>query len=225
MSAVLDIQAISKTYRQGTRKLDVLHHVSLSVSAGEIVGLMGQSGAGKSTLLHIAGLLERPSSGEVVIAGKAYAGISERERTKVRLARLGFVYQFHHLLPEFSALENVAMPLIIAGFSLQEAEKRASGLLDRMGLSERLDHRPAQLSGGEQQRVAIARALANEPDILFADEPTGNLDEATADRVMVLLLDVVREQGLAALVATHNPGLAERMDRSLILREGRLVTA
>lgn len=223
MSAVLDIQGISKTYRQGTRRLEVLHDVSLSVSAGEIVGLMGQSGAGKSTLLHIAGLLERPSDGEIVIAGRAYAGSSERDRTKVRLAHLGFVYQFHHLLPEFTALENVAMPLIIAGSSTHDANKRASSLLDRMGLSERLDHRPAQLSGGEQQRVAIARALANKPDVLFADEPTGNLDEATADRVMVLLLDVVREQGLAALVATHNPGLAHRMDRTQTLKEGRII--
>lgn len=223
MTAVLDIQAISKAYRQGSRTLEVLHGVSLSVSAGEIVGLMGQSGAGKSTLLHIAGLLERPTNGEIAIAGKAYAGSSERERTKVRLSRLGFVYQFHHLLPEFTALENVAMPLIIAGSSARDANGRASELLDRMGLSERLDHRPAQLSGGEQQRVAIARALANNPDILFADEPTGNLDEATADRVMALLLDVVREQGLAALVATHNPGLADRMDRTLTLREGRLI--
>ncbi|GEQ96709.1 lipoprotein-releasing system ATP-binding protein LolD 1 [Iodidimonas gelatinilytica] len=184
---------------------------------------MGQSGAGKSTLLHIAGLLERPSSGAVYIADQSLADASERNRTRVRLDALGFVYQFHHLLPEFSAIENVAMPLIIAGSGPKAANMRASELLERLGLGDRLTHRPAQLSGGEQQRVAIARALANRPAVLLADEPTGNLDEDTAGRVMNELVDVAREHNLAALVATHNPGLAERMDRTLTIRGGKLV--
>ncbi|WP_281301141.1 MULTISPECIES: ABC transporter ATP-binding protein [unclassified Iodidimonas] len=224
MTAAIAIVALTKIYRQGPRSLEVLHDVSLSVEPGEIVGLMGQSGAGKSTLLHSAGLLERPTSGEVWIEGTPCATASERERTKLRLGKLGFVYQFHHLLPEFSALENVAMPLTIAGVPKPQAEARATESLSRLGLADRLHHRPGQLSGGEQQRVAIARALANKPAVLLADEPTGNLDESTAGRVMNELVDVAREQGLAALVATHNPGLAGRMDRILTLREGRLLT-
>ncbi|GER08419.1 lipoprotein-releasing system ATP-binding protein LolD 1 [Iodidimonas muriae] len=223
MSAAIRIESVSKSYRQGARILDVVRGVSLEVAPGEIVGLMGQSGAGKSTLLHIAGLLERPSSGAVYIADQSLADASERNRTRVRLDALGFVYQFHHLLPEFSAIENVAMPLIIAGSGTKAANMRASELLERLGLGDRLTHRPAQLSGGEQQRVAIARALANRPAVLLADEPTGNLDEDTAGRVMNELVDVAREHNLAALVATHNPGLAERMDRTLTIRGGKLV--
>ncbi|GER01434.1 lipoprotein-releasing system ATP-binding protein LolD 1 [Iodidimonas gelatinilytica] len=223
MSAAIRIESVSKSYRQGARILDVVRGVSLEVVPGEIVGLMGQSGAGKSTLLHIAGLLERPSSGAVYIADQSLADASERNRTRVRLDALGFVYQFHHLLPEFSAIENVAMPLIIAGSGPKAANMRASELLERLGLGDRLTHRPAQLSGGEQQRVAIARALANRPAVLLADEPTGNLDEDTAGRVMNELVDVAREHNLAALVATHNPGLAERMDRTLTIRGGKLV--
>ncbi len=223
MTTVLDIRGVRKTYVQGPKRLEVLHGVSLEVAAGEIVGLMGQSGAGKSTLLHIAGLLEQADAGEIVIAGHPLAAASERERTRVRRERIGFVYQFHHLLPEFTALENVAMPLRIAGAAPAAAAARARELLDRMGLAERLEHRPAELSGGEQQRVAIARALANKPAILFADEPTGNLDEATADRVLDQLVAVAREHSLAALIATHNAALARRMDRTLHLREGRIV--
>lgn len=219
---VLTLDDVRQVYSQGARSLEVLHGVTLSVARGEIVGLVGQSGVGKSTLLHIAGLLERPTAGRVMIQDVSLAEARERERTKVRRAAIGFVYQFHHLLPEFTALENVAMPLRIAGRSAEAAQSRAGDLLGRVGLAERLEHRPAQLSGGEQQRVAIARALANEPALLLADEPTGNLDEATSDRVMDQLLEITREQGLAALIATHNRGLAERMDRVLRLKDGRL---
>ncbi|RMD89423.1 MAG: ABC transporter ATP-binding protein [Alphaproteobacteria bacterium] len=223
MTVVLAINGVRKTYLQGPKRLEVLHGVSLAVEPGEIVGLMGQSGAGKSTLLHIAGLLEEADAGEISIAGRPLSKAPERERTRVRREAIGFVYQFHHLLPEFTALENVAMPRRIAGASPAAASARARELLERLGLAERLDHRPAELSGGEQQRVAIARALANGPAVLLADEPTGNLDEATAERVMDELLTVVREQAVAALIATHNAGLTRRMDRTLHLREGRIV--
>jgi len=222
MTAGVTISGVSKRYVQGSKTLEILHEVALSVAAGEIVGLMGQSGAGKSTLLHIAGLLERPSEGEVEIEGRALASAPERLRTRVRRQAIGFVYQFHHLLPEFSALENVTLPQRIANRRPADARERATALLGRLGLGERLDHRPSQLSGGEQQRVAIARALANEPAILLADEPTGNLDEATAERVMDQFVEIAREFGVAVLVATHNAAIAGRMDRTLHLREGRI---
>jgi len=222
MTAALRLTGISKAYVQGPKTLEVLHEVSLAVAPGEITGLMGQSGAGKSTLLHIAGLLERPSGGEVEIEGRAMAGAAERLRTQVRRRAIGFVYQFHHLLPEFTALENVVLPQRIAGRRSKAARERAEALLSRLGLAERLEHRPAQLSGGEQQRVAIARALANEPQLLLADEPTGNLDEATADRVMDQFIEIAREHGLAVLVATHNSAITARMDRTLHLKDGHI---
>ena len=195
---------------------------SLSVSAGETVSLVGPSGSGKSTLLHIAGLLERPDAGEVEIAGRACGGLSDAERTAIRRDRLGFVYQFHHLLPEFSAEENVMLPQMVARRRRAEARARAQALLDRVGLADRRGHRPGQLSGGEQQRVAVVRALANRPRVLLADEPTGNLDPATSERVFEELLRLAREDGLAVLVATHNAEIARRADRIATLRDGRL---
>ncbi len=196
---------------------------SLALRAGEIVALVGPSGAGKSTLLHVAGLLERPDGGEVLVAGKECGSMSDSERTAIRRKNLGFVYQFHHLLPEFSALENVMLPQMIAGVARGPARERAQRLLDLVGLAPRESHRPARLSGGEQQRVAIVRALANEPRILLGDEPTGNLDQHTAEGVTTSLIAIVREAGLAALFATHNLDLARRMDRIVGLEEGRLV--
>ena len=222
---VIELDGLKRTFRQGRRTLEVLKDISLTVSAGEVVGLLGQSGAGKSTLLHIAGLLERGDGGRVIIDGVDCSRLGEGERTRLRRTRLGFVYQFHHLLPEFSALENVELPQRIARRPAAQARDRAVEILSRLGLGERLTHRPAELSGGEQQRVAIARALANDPVLLLADEPTGNLDEATADRVIGELLAVVRDRGLAALIATHNMALAARMDRGVHLREGRLLPA
>ena len=222
---VIELDGLKRTFRQGRRTLEVLKDISLTVSAGEVVGLLGQSGAGKSTLLHIAGLLEKGDGGRVIIDGVDCSRLGEGERTRLRRTRLGFVYQFHHLLPEFSALENVELPQRIARRSAAQARDRAVEILGRLGLGERLTHRPAELSGGEQQRVAIARALANDPVLLLADEPTGNLDEATADRVIGELLAVVRDRGLAALIATHNMALAARMDRCVHLREGRLLPA
>ncbi|MCH9019662.1 MAG: ABC transporter ATP-binding protein, partial [Proteobacteria bacterium] len=203
-------------------RIEVLRGVSLELSAGEIVALVGPSGAGKSTLLHIAGLLERVDGGMVVIGGEPCGRLSDGERTRLRRERLGFIYQFHHLLPEFSALENVALPQMIAGVKRGPARDRARELLASLGLEERADHRPGQLSGGEQQRVAIARALANGPRVLLADEPTGNLDHATAMGVFDQLVARVRETGVAALVATHNLELAGRMDRVLALQDGTL---
>ena len=222
---VIELDGLKRTFRQGRRTLEVLKDISLTVSAGEVVGLLGQSGAGKSTLLHIAGLLEKGDGGRVIIDGVDCSRLGEGERTRLRRTRLGFVYQFHHLLPEFSALENVELPQRIARRPAAQARDRAVEILGRLGLGERLTHRPAELSGGEQQRVAIARALANDPVLLLADEPTGNLDEATADRVIGELLAVVRDRGLAALIATHNMALAARMDRCVHLREGRLLPA
>jgi lipoprotein-releasing system ATP-binding protein len=224
-AAPLRLDRVTRIYKQGGRELVIFRDVSLQVQAGEIVALVGQSGAGKSSLLHIAGLLEAPSSGEVYIGGEAASSLPERARTEIRRQSLGFVYQFHHLLPEFTALENVAMPLRIAGESRSTAQGEAKRLLGLVGLAERLDHRPAQLSGGEQQRVAIARALANHPKVLLADEPTGNLDPATADGVFQMLISIVRAEGLSALVATHNYALSEKMDHTLVLDKGRLETA
>jgi lipoprotein-releasing system ATP-binding protein len=221
----LELRQIERTFVQGGVKLMVLRGASLELAAGEIVALLGPSGSGKSTLLHVAGLLERADGGEVSIAGRACNAMSEGERTLTRRRRLGFVYQHHHLLPEFSALENVVLPQMVNGRSRRQARQRAGELLARFGLAERLGHRPGRLSGGEQQRVAIARAVANEPSVLLADEPTGNLDHDTADGVFAELQEEVRKRGLAALVATHNTDLARRMDRVMTLREGILETA
>tara|TARA_B100000614_G_scaffold178183_1_gene159075 strand:- start:246 stop:947 length:702 start_codon:yes stop_codon:yes gene_type:complete len=220
--AALAIDAVDRTFFQGKRRLDVLRGASLSIAPGEIIALIGPSGVGKSTLLQIAGLLERPDAGEIRINGRACARASDSDRTRVRRDNLGFVYQFHHLLPEFSAVENVMLPQMIAGKGKGEARKRATDLLQSVGLGERLPHRPSALSGGEQQRVAIARALANEPNVLLADEPTGNLDPHTAETVMSELLTLVRESRVAALVATHNPEVAARMDRTVTLSEGMI---
>ena len=216
----LRLEAIDKTFRQGGKAIEVLQGVSLEVRPGELVALVGPSGSGKSTLLHIAGLLERPDAGEVVIGGQAASALDDNARTGLRRNTIGFVYQYHHLLPEFSALENVILPQMIAGLSKAEARVRAEELLGLVGLSERVEHRPARLSGGEQQRVAIARGLANAPAILFADEPTGNLDPHTAESVFDLLVEMVRGAGLAVLIATHNLDLAARMDRTLRLEDG-----
>ena len=222
---VLALDGIVRTFRQADNDLQVLRGASLDIAAGEIVALVGPSGAGKSTLLHIAGLLERPDGGEVYVAGERCNGLSDDRRTGLRRTSIGFVYQFHHLLPEFSALENLVLPQMIAGKSRFVAGKEGRRLLRQVGLSERAQHRPARLSGGEQQRIAIARALANEPKLLVADEPTGNLDRSTADRVFAFLLERVRSTDTAALVATHNPDLAARMDRTLLLRDGELENA
>lgn len=218
----LSLHEIKRTFVQGDRRLEVLRGVSLDLRPGEIVALVGQSGSGKSTLLHIAGLLEQPDSGDVVLDGKAAGPLGDRGRTALRRRFLGFVYQYHHLLPEFSAIENVMLPQMLNGLSRSEARVRAADLLAMVQLKERGDHRPGRLSGGEQQRVAIARAVANAPRVLLADEPTGNLDAATADIVFRQLLVLVRETGMAALVATHNPDLAERMDRTVTLKDGVL---
>ncbi len=220
---VLFLHAVERHYRQGDATLDILTGVELAVWAGESVALVAPSGAGKSTLLHIAGLLEHPDRGEVYIHGRGTAMLPDSERTRIRRNQIGFVYQSHHLLPEFSALENVVMPQMIRGLSRGEARKRASELLGYLGLSERLNHRPAELSGGEQQRVAIARAVANAPRLLLADEPTGNLDVHTSDHVFHALMQLVRASGVATIIATHNMELAARMDRRVTLREGRVV--
>jgi lipoprotein-releasing system ATP-binding protein len=218
----LELVGVKRIFRQGGIDLTVLDGIDLALQSGELVALVGPSGAGKSTLLHIAGLLERPSGGEVRIGGKECGGLSDDRRTQLRRATLGFVYQFHHLLPEFSALENVVIPQMIAGVARGVARAKAAELLRRVGLGERLGHRPARLSGGEQQRVAIVRALANDPKVLLADEPTGNLDHATADGVMATLIEVTRATGLAALIATHNLELARRLDRVVVLEDGKL---
>jgi lipoprotein-releasing system ATP-binding protein len=221
----LELRGVRRAFRQAGTELVVLDGVDLAVQAGEIVALVGPSGAGKSTLLHIAGLLERPDGGAVLIGGRECGGLPDDQRTLIRRRELGFVYQFHHLLPEFSALENVMLPQMIAGVPRRQARARAMLLLDRVGLTRRAAHRPARLSGGEQQRVAIARALANDPKVLLGDEPTGNLDHATAESVIAVLLDLVRRAGLAALVATHNLDLARRLDRIVALEGGRLKPA
>lgn len=218
----LALRAIKRTFVQGDRRLDVLRGVSLDLHPGEIVALVGQSGSGKSTLLHIAGLLEHPDEGDVVVDGRATGRLADSERTGLRRQFLGFVYQYHHLLPEFSAIENVMLPQMLNGVPRREARQRAVDLLSVVQLGDRLDHRPGRLSGGEQQRVAIARAIANAPRVLLADEPTGNLDSATSDAVFRQLMVLVRETGMAALVATHNPELAARMDRIVTLKDGVL---
>jgi len=219
----LVLAGVVKTFHQAGRDLQVLRGVDFAIQPGEMVALVGPSGSGKSTLLHIAGLLERPDQGEVRIAGQPVGRLSDAERSRLRRRALGFVYQYHHLLPEFSALENVVVPQMIAGTGRAAARARASELLTGVGLGERLDHRPARLSGGEQQRVALARALANRPVVILADEPTGNLDPETAAHVFEILTTLVRQSRVAALIATHNLELAHRMDRVLRLEQGRVV--
>jgi lipoprotein-releasing system ATP-binding protein len=221
-SPVLSIRGLERTYQTAAGPLPVLLGVDLDVQPGEIVGLIGPSGSGKSSLLHAAGLLEHPNAGRISVLGADCSNLGERERTRVRLAAIGFVYQFHHLLPEFSALDNVALPMMIAGMSRRAAQDRSRALLTDLGLGDRVHHQPAQLSGGEQQRVAIARALANAPRLLLADEPTGNLDPHTSTAVFDSLYALARSQGVAALVATHNLELASHMDRVFALKDGRL---
>jgi lipoprotein-releasing system ATP-binding protein len=226
MEAALRFENVVRVFKEGTAgKLEIFRDASAALMPGEIVALVGPSGAGKSSLLHIAGLLEAPTSGDILIDGKYVAAMSDDERTRVRRETIGFVYQAHHLLPEFTALENVVIPQMIAGTKRKDAAVEALRLLTVMGLEGRADHRPAQLSGGEQQRVAIARALANHPRILLADEPTGNLDPKTAAGVFDALVTLVRSEGVAALIATHNLQLAAKMDRALVLHEGRLLDA
>ena len=220
----LQLRDIERRYAQGGGGLHVLRGASLRLERGEAVALVGPSGAGKSTLLHVAGLLEPPDSGQVFVDGEDGARLGDAGRTLIRRRKIGFVYQFHHLLPEFSALENVIVPQMIAGTPRAVAARRAAELLERVGLSARASHRPGRLSGGEQQRVAIVRAIANAPRVLLADEPTGNLDPSTAGAVFAELIRLVRETGLAVLMATHNPELAARMDRTVRLQDGTLVS-
>ncbi len=223
MGDALAMRAVTRSFRSGDGMLTVLRGVDLVLRAGEIVALVAPSGAGKSTLLHLAGLLEKPDAGQVLVAGQDAGALSDADRTAIRRDRIGFVYQFHHLLGEFSAAENVMLPQMIAGTPRPAAAARAAVLLDAFGLGPRARHLPGKLSGGEQQRVAIARALANQPAVLLADEPTGNLDVATASLVFEELLQTVRTHGVAALIATHNPDLAARMDRTVTLHDGRIV--
>ncbi|WP_084861318.1 ABC transporter ATP-binding protein [Salibaculum halophilum] len=225
MSDALDLSGIAKGYNHGQpNEINVLLGVDLAVQPGEVVALVAPSGAGKSTLLHIAGLLDTPDAGQVRIGGEDVTGLGDRRRTGIRRDDVGFIYQFHHLLPEFTALENIVLPQLANGVSRGAAEARARDLLARVGIADRADHRPAALSGGEQQRVAFCRALANAPRLLLADEPTGNLDPDTADRVFAALMELVRDTGLAALIATHNHALAARMDRTVRLDAGQVVT-
>lgn len=219
----LKLDSIGRIYRQGQTELTILRDASLSLSVGTITALVGPSGTGKSTLLHVAGLLERPNRGHVFINGQDCTKISDLSRTLLRRTELGFVYQFHNLLPEFSAIENVVLPQMISGVEKSQALMRAKNLLTDVGLADRISHQPSELSGGEQQRVAMARALANEPTILLADEPTGNLDEETAMKVFSLMLDIVRRFKVTALVATHNTELAMLMDRVIFIKDGRLI--
>lgn len=222
-NSVINLVNLTRSFEQGGAKIDVLRGVNLTVQPGEIVALLGPSGSGKSTMLQAVGLLEGGFGGTIEIAGVDASKLSGDDRTALRRDHLGFVYQFHHLLADFTALENVVLPQLVAGVKRGDAEERAASLLGKLGLGQRLTHRPSQLSGGEQQRVAVGRALANKPQLVLADEPTGNLDEATADKVLEQFLDLVRIQGSAALVATHNERLAKRMDRVLRLHEGVLV--
>ncbi len=221
----LQVQGITKAYNHGKpNEVNVLHGVDLEVEGGEVVALVAPSGAGKSTLLHIAGLLDTPDTGTVAISGRDMTMLSDRKRTAVRRDEVGFIYQFHHLLPEFTARENIVLPQLANGVSEAAANARAHDLLTRVGIAERADHRPAALSGGEQQRVAFCRALANQPTLLLADEPTGNLDPDTSDRVFDALMELVRGTGLSAVIATHNLELAARMDRVVRLTSGKLET-
>ncbi|MCR4265987.1 ABC transporter ATP-binding protein [Nitratireductor sp. ZSWI3] len=223
MAAILELKGIERSYREGHGRLTILKDAAFSLQPGEMVALVAPSGAGKSTLLHLAGLLEAPDAGEVIVGGKACGRLSDDARTAIRRNEIGFVYQFHHLLPEFSAEENVMIPQMVAGMAPTEARSRAVQLLDYLRVGHRASHRPAELSGGEQQRVAIARAVANAPRVLLADEPTGNLDPVTAGYVFDALEALVRQSGLAALIATHNHELAARMDRVVTLDGGKVV--
>ncbi|WP_084394213.1 MULTISPECIES: ABC transporter ATP-binding protein [Henriciella] len=221
---VLELRGIVREYKSGPTVLKVLDGTDLTLNRGELVGLVGPSGSGKSTLLHTAGLLERAEGGEVLLDGEEVLKLSDSVRTRLRREKLGFVYQFHHLLPEFNALDNVAMPLMVNGVKRKAAREKARSMLAEMGLAERATHQPGQLSGGEQQRVAISRALANDPKLVIADEPTGNLDPATTDRVFASLIKIARSEGAAVLVATHNMALTRHMDRVLTLQDGKLTT-
>ena len=220
---LLRVDHLQKVFTQGGKDLTIFDDLSFGIKRGEAIGLVGHSGSGKSTLLHQIGLLDTPTAGEVYLSGINVSSLKDNDRTLIRQKDIGFIYQFHHLQPEFSALENVMLPQMIRGVHKKKAKKIAGKLLNQLGLAERLSHRPARLSGGEQQRVAIARALANVPDVLFADEPTGNLDPHTAETVFGMLMTLVRETGLASLIATHNPELARQMDRVVTLRDGHLV--
>ena len=220
--AHLSLRGVHREFGKGETAVRVLESADLEVKSGELVAIVAPSGAGKSTLLHICGLLERPQGGEVAINGVATSGMGDRQRTMLRRNTIGYVYQFHHLLPEFTALENIVMPQLIAGRAQKDAETRAHALLNLLGVDPRWHHRPAELSGGEQQRVAIARAAANHPRVILADEPTGNLDPATSDLVFEALLSLIREEGAAGLIATHNHDLAKRADRIVTIRGGRV---
>ena len=222
-TSALELKQICKHYYQGEQKLEVLKELDLKIAPKEVVALIGPSGSGKSTLLQIAGLLDRPTSGDILIDGQSYSKAGDSLRTTLRRDYMGFVYQYHNLLSDFNALENVMIPQLIAGVKYAMAKEKSEWLLSRLGLKERLLHRPTEMSGGEQQRVAIARALANTPKVLLADEPTGNLDPNTSDNVFIALLDIVKETGLSALIATHNMELAGKMDRQLQLKDGKLV--
>jgi len=223
VSVVIELKGVERHYVQGPRRLTILNGADFSLKRAEMVALVAPSGAGKSTLLHTAGLLERPDAGDVILGGRSCGRLSDDERTAIRRNDIGFVYQFHHLLPEFTALENIMMPQLVHGLSRADAASRAEQLLDYMKIGKRAQHRPSELSGGEQQRVAIARAVANAPLVLLADEPTGNLDPVTASYVFDALEALVRQSGLAALIATHNHDLAARMDRRVTLLDGRIV--
>ena len=222
MTAVLELRGVVRQYKSEGGVLRVLEGANLTLNQGELVGLIGPSGSGKSTLLHTAGLLEKPEDGEVYLEGENCMALNDAGRTRLRREKLGFVYQFHHLLPEFNARDNVAMPLMVGGMKRRTAREKAEELLAEMGLSERLTHQPGQMSGGEQQRVAIARALVNDPRLVIADEPTGNLDPATTERVFESLIRMARSEGAAVLVATHNMALTRHMDRVLTLKDGKL---
>ena len=221
--AVLELKNIKRWFGDGEKKLEVLKGVNFKIKKGEIIALEGPSGSGKSTLLYVTGLLDKPSDGELYLAGQSCAKMKEVERTQTRRKYLGFVYQSHLLLPDFTCLENVMMPLLISGVDKKEAAQKATDLLDKMGLKHRLKHRPGEMSGGEQQRAAVARALVHSPALLLADEPTGNLDPKTSEKVFAELLSIVKETGLSALIATHNPALAEKMDRRVRLENGIVV--
>ncbi len=223
--AVLNMSGIRRTYGKGAQALTVLDGAELKIKRGEIVALVAPSGAGKSTLLHLAGLLEKPDAGTLSIGGRECGQLSDDQRTQMRRVDIGFVYQFHHLLPELDARENIALPLLVGGSTAANADRRANQLLEHLGIGPRASHRPSELSGGEQQRVAIARAVANQPRLLLADEPTGNLDPSTSELVFGALTDLVRSTGLAALIATHNHELAARMDRTVTIDGGKIIAA